>query len=103
MGVIKAVTKDRMQYLLAAMMEEAAEVIHAAAKAHRFGLDHDEPGYGEGTNKDQITKELGDLLAVARLLDIDSKAVTIAGRRKLLRLRRVEQKFSRQIKEANVK
>ena len=93
--------KERVEYLLALLMEEAAEVIHAAAKAHRFGLRHDEPGYGEGTNMDQVTKELGDLLAVARLLGVDSRAVVAAGKRKLLKLRRIERKYAKQMAEAN--
>jgi len=94
--------KERVQYLLATLMEEAAEVIHAAAKAHRFGLDHDEPGYGEGTNKDQILREVGDLLAIAGLLGIPMEEIYVARWNKLRKLEKTEKKYARQITGANL-
>lgn len=41
------------------IIEEAAEVIQAACKCKRFGLNHIEPGYGH--NAEVLAKELGDL------------------------------------------
>lgn len=93
--------REQIQYFLAKLMEEAAEVIHAAAKAHRFGLNHDEPGYGSGTNKNQITEELGDLLATASLLGINLDDVMNMQRRKLKKIELVERTYKKQRKSAN--
>jgi len=93
--------KERTQYLLVKLMEEAAEVIHAAAKAYRFGLHYDHPNYGEGTNENQITKELADLLAMAELLGVDLDDVYCSIEDSLKRFEEVEHRFAQQIAEAN--
>lgn len=93
--------KEKMQYFLVLLMEEASEVILAASKAYRFGLEHDQPGYGEGTNKNQITIELGDLLGIAELLQIDSSGILKAKKAKLDRLKLVEEKYAKIMKRAN--
>lgn len=89
------------KYLLVLLMEEAAEVIHAAAKAYRFGIDHDEPGYGEGSNKCQITIEIGQVLAIAELLYINSTELNVAKDKKLIDITRVEKKYALQMDRAN--
>ena len=82
------------RYYLVLLMEEAAEIIHAASKGWRFGLDHDEPGYGQGTNKDQITHEVGDLLAIIEKLMLDPEEINKAKARKHIKLQRIEQKYT---------
>jgi NTP pyrophosphatase (non-canonical NTP hydrolase) len=47
---------------LVLLIEEASEVIKAATKALRFGLDHNEPGYG--VNSEKLAEEIGDLCGV---------------------------------------
>ncbi len=55
------------EHLLVCLMEEAAEVQHAAAKALRFGL-HDGYPKTSTTNMQDIATELNDLMAVAAML-----------------------------------
>jgi NTP pyrophosphatase (non-canonical NTP hydrolase) len=93
--------KDTKAYLLVLLMEEAAEVIHAASKAIRFGLEHDEPGYGNGTNKDQIELELGEVLAIGDLLNLDGASISKARFEKIERLREIEKRFATQMEKAN--
>ncbi len=57
---------DIHEHLLTCLMEEAAEVQQAAAKAIRFGLDDRYPG-SDRTNRQDLAHELTDLLAVVDL------------------------------------
>ncbi len=57
----------REEYLLTCLTEEAAEVIHRAAKAKRFGMKEIQPGQPH-TNADRIAQEFGDFLGVYELL-----------------------------------
>lgn len=41
------------------LIEECSEVIHAACKCERFGIDHTEPGYGN--NREVLLREIEDL------------------------------------------
>lgn len=57
---------NREEHLLTIVMEEAAEVAKAAAKALRFGLGNISP---EGrTNAEAIVEEMIDLKAVMQML-----------------------------------
>lgn len=56
------------EHLLICIMEEAAEIQQAAAKALRFGLYHSYNGKG-GTNIEDIAREITDLLAVVNLCE----------------------------------
>ena len=56
-------------YLLICLAEECAEVQHAAAKALRFGLDHEWPGKN-ATNREAIARELRDLNNIAAMLEL---------------------------------
>jgi NTP pyrophosphatase (non-canonical NTP hydrolase) len=58
----------REEHLLVILMEECAEVAQAASKALRFGLHHDEPGYGN--NRERIRQEYSDLCALADMLGL---------------------------------
>lgn len=62
----RSLTLEEKLVLLA---EEAAEVIQAATKCHRFGFSHYEPGYGK--NDEELAKEVGQLLGVVESLDLD--------------------------------
>ena len=56
---------NKEQYLLIQLMEECAEVQHACAKALRFGLGCTSiDPIGLITNKEQIQKELVDLMSI---------------------------------------
>ncbi len=59
----------REEYLLVVLAEECAEVAQRAAKAVRFGLAEVQPGQ-EDNNARRIERELGDLLAVVELLNL---------------------------------
>lgn len=56
------------EYLLSCLAEEAAEIIQATMKAERFGLDDIHPKRGNNTNRECISIEIDDLIAVADLL-----------------------------------
>ena len=50
----------RIEELLVILQEECAEVIQAASKCRRFGIDNMYTK-GSGTQRENLTKELGDL------------------------------------------
>lgn len=56
------------EHLLTCIMEEAAEVQQAAAKALRFGLNDGYPGT-DRTNIEDLAHEITDLLAVVNLCE----------------------------------
>lgn len=56
-------------YLLVCLMEEAAEIQHAAAKALRFGLEHWWPGR-DTTNKGALRDEVRDFVRLAERLNL---------------------------------
>jgi hypothetical protein len=58
---------NKVEYLLICLMEEAAEIQQAAAKALRFGLDNHHPDRME-TNAQELQKELTDLDATRSML-----------------------------------
>ena len=55
-------------YLLDKLQEEAAEVIQAVSKIRRFGEDNSHPDR-KTTNKQDLTIELEDLLAILAALE----------------------------------
>ena len=50
----------RLEELLVILQEECAEVIQAVSKCRRFGIDNMYTK-GSGTQRENLTKELGDL------------------------------------------
>ena len=52
------------------LQEEAAEVIQAVSKIRRFGMDNAKPGTNY-TNREHLEEELGDLLAMIDILQIN--------------------------------
>lgn len=59
--------KTYTEYLLDCLAEEAAEIVQAVTKAHRFGLDdvYEKRGF---SNRAQLALEIDDLNAVVHLL-----------------------------------
>ena len=57
----------RIQEILDILQEECAEVIQNISKCRRFGLDN-EYLKGSGTQREQLTKEIGDVLAMVDIL-----------------------------------
>lgn len=53
------------------LQEEAAEVIQAVSKIRRFGMNNAKYGTGQ-TNKEHLEEELGDLLAMIDILQINN-------------------------------
>lgn len=58
----------KIEYLLICLMEEAAEIQQAAAKALRFGLANHHPDR-KATNCMELSREIGDLHAVTEMLN----------------------------------
>lgn len=67
-------TTSKVQEILDILQEECAEVIQNISKCRRFGLDNTYLK-GEGTQREQLVKEIGDVLAMVDLLK-DHGAVT---------------------------
>lgn len=80
---------EKLQEILTILVEECAEVTQLACKIQRFGLNSSHPS-DPTTNKQLLTSELGDLLAMINLLieasEIDPIAVESAKAAKILRL-----------------
>ena len=82
---------DKVQEILDILQEECAEVIQSISKCRRFGMEN---VYlkGEGTQRDQLVTELGDILAMIDLLtehaDITTEELELAKRNKFVKLQR---------------
>ena len=62
---------NRLEELLVILSEECAEVSQAAAKCVRFGMASTHPDSPE-SNQLRLEKEIGDLMAMVRLLTEES-------------------------------
>lgn len=61
---------QKHEEILNIAQEECAEIIQAISKINRFGLDQTKPGQ-EKTNREHLEEELGDLIAMITLLEIN--------------------------------
>lgn len=81
--------EDDVEDLLGILTEEAAEVIVAASKIHRFGLESKHP-LRSATNREELTEELGDFLCCIDLLCkkrvVSRYEIELAAKRKLKKL-----------------
>lgn len=81
---------NQEQEILLITQEECAEVTQAISKCFRFGLDNCKPGKPL-TNREHLTTELGDLLAMISLCQshglVDPSEVAVARNAKLDKLR----------------
>lgn len=78
--------------LLILLIEECAEVAQAATKCLRFGYDIDH-GTGYGNNRLQLSKELGELDAIAARLDLDLNAMNEALYTKISRAEKAKAEY----------
>ena len=60
--------KNFVDHLMVLAMEECCELSQAVSKCLRFTPDHTPEGIYPTSNKDRVTDELIDLIAVAQLL-----------------------------------
>ncbi len=81
---------NKQNEILLITQEECAEVTQAISKCYRFGLDNYKPGKPK-TNREHLTDELGDLLAMITLCHdfglVDFQHVMTAKDAKLEKLR----------------
>lgn len=59
---------DRKTEALVILAEECCEVGQIIAKIHRWGLDSNNNGSLPTNNRDELIKELGDVLAMIRIV-----------------------------------
>ena len=72
-------------YMLTVLIEECAEVIQAASKCKRFGSDNYFEGYGN--NRERLSSEIGDLLAVIGSLPLDHRSLESSKSQKMDRVK----------------
>ena len=81
---------DSLNELMNILMEESGEVVVACSKINRFGLESRHPLRKE-TNREELTEELGDLMAIVKILVkkkvLDPYEIEMASRRKIEKLR----------------
>lgn len=81
---------EKQKEVLLIAQEECAEVTQAISKIFRFGFDSRWPPDGID-NRDRLTEELGDLMAMVKLMVehgiVDLDELTKAGERKATKLR----------------
>lgn len=80
-------TMNRLEELLVILSEECAEVSQVAAKCVRFGMDSEYQGQ---TNRQRLELELGDFLAMFRLIleetNLSEDAIMNAAEAKLVKV-----------------
>lgn len=81
---------SKVQEILDILQEECAEIIVEVSKIRRFGIDSE---YKDGgTQRDNLVKEIGDVMAMVDLLKehdvITDGEITDAKRNKFLKLRK---------------
>ena len=81
---------DKQKEVLSIAQEECGEVIVAISKIFRFGFDSRWPEGGVD-NRARLTEELGDLLAMVKLMSeydiVDLEEMAKAGERKITKLK----------------
>lgn len=81
---------DKQKEILLITQEECAEVVVAISKIFRFGFDSRWPEGGVD-NRSRLTEELGDLMAMVKLMDengiINLEELSKAGERKITKLK----------------
>jgi len=80
--------KDSEKQSLLICQEECAEVTQAISKVFRFGYDSE---YNDRTNRQRLTEEVGDLLAMIDLMVesgiVDEAAIEMASAQKKIKLK----------------
>jgi NTP pyrophosphatase (non-canonical NTP hydrolase) len=75
-GYISAMNEDKIMdeqnnEVMDILQEECAEVVQAVSKIRRFGIDNAKPGT-EYSNREHLEEEIGDLLAMIDILQINN-------------------------------
>lgn len=82
---------DRTTEALVILAEECCEVGQIIAKIHRWGLDSTNNGSLSSTNRDELIKEIGDVMTMVRIvqaeLDISDADLAKATQNKLEKLK----------------
>jgi len=81
---------EKQKEILLIAQEECAEVVVAISKIFRFGFDSRWPEGGVD-NRSRLTEELGDLMAMVKLMNengiINLEELSKAGERKITKLK----------------
>jgi NTP pyrophosphatase (non-canonical NTP hydrolase) len=81
---------EKQKEILLIAQEECAEVVVAISKIFRFGFDSRWPEGGVD-NRSRLTEELGDLMAIVKLMNengiINLEELSKAGERKITKLK----------------
>ena len=88
---------DRMTEALVILAEECCEVGQIVSKIHRWGLDSNNNGSLPCSNRDELVKEMGDVMAMIRIvqgeLGISDDDLAQAVQNKLEKLRIYSRNF----------
>jgi NTP pyrophosphatase (non-canonical NTP hydrolase) len=88
---MSSLINDRATEALVILSEECCEVGQIVAKIHRWGLGSTNQGALKTTNRDELIKEMGDVLAMIRIvqgeLNISDNDLAIASQNKLEKLK----------------
>lgn len=94
---MSGIEMDRITEALVILAEECCEVGQIVSKIHRWGLDSTNQGEFSTTNRDELVKELGDLMAMIRIvqenLEISEDDLSRAVQNKLTKLRIYSRNF----------
>ena len=89
---------NRQEYLLTCLAEECAEVQKLVSKSLRFGLQHKWADSGPGTNQRKICEEIGDICAIATMLEADGAPVRLTYAELVKHLKKKTAKVERNMK-----
>jgi hypothetical protein len=62
------ITMEKLDELVKCLAEELAESVQFAMKASRHGLGSSHPAYGDKTNRELLSRELGNAQAITQAL-----------------------------------
>ena len=90
---------SKITEILDILQEECAEVIQSVSKCRRFGLNNQYLN-GAGTQRENLAKEIGDVVAMIELLEqhgvVTAEEITAAKQNKFNKLRKWSTIFDEQ-------
>jgi NTP pyrophosphatase (non-canonical NTP hydrolase) len=90
---------NKVEEILDILQEECAEVIQSVSKCRRFGMDNRYLN-GAGTQRDELVKEIGDVVAMVELLKqhgvVTDAEIDLAKQNKFNKLRKWSTIFDEQ-------
>lgn len=94
---MSGIEMDRLTEALVILAEECCEVGQIVSKIHRWGIDSNNNGHLPSTNRDELVKEMGDVMAMIRIvqgeLDISDADLAHAVQNKIAKLKRYGKNF----------